>query len=113
MSRILAKWWAKTQYLFSLEAEAHRNTINAAIASRNAAEKRKLVAQLNDEAEAIESNVAKVEADEEARLTAGDLTVVAPFLKRRNPQGKRVSRATRREHVLGLAFTRAMSKYEG
>lgn len=67
MLRTFAKFWARLHYIFSLEVEAQKNDLNAATAKRNAEEKRKLVAQLNAEAYAIEANVKQVEAEEEER----------------------------------------------
>jgi hypothetical protein len=67
MLRGIAKWWAKLSYIFSLETEAAKNEINGATAKRNAEEKRKLVLQLNSEADAIYENMKKVEKEEEER----------------------------------------------
>jgi hypothetical protein len=71
MLRIFAKWYAKLSYLFSLEVEAQKNELNAATAKRNADEKRKLVLQLNSDADAIYENMKKVE-EEETKRRAGD-----------------------------------------
>lgn len=68
MLRIFSKWWARLSYLWVLEIEGHKNDLNAATAKRNADEKRKLVAQLNAEADAMEANVKKVETEEDARM---------------------------------------------
>ena len=65
MIRIISKWWAKPSYLWSLEVEGHKNLINAATAKRNADDKRKLVEQLNAEADAIEKNVKEYAEKEE------------------------------------------------
>jgi hypothetical protein len=70
MIRAIAKWWAKRSYIWDLEVEASKSEINAGTANRNAEAKRKLVAQLNAEADAIEENVKTVETEEEVRKTA-------------------------------------------
>ena len=70
MLKVLARWWAKLSYLWTLETEASKSDINAAVAKRNAAEKRKLVEQLNAEADAIDANITQVEAEEEVRKSA-------------------------------------------
>jgi len=67
MLRALAKWWARITYIWQLEFEAGKSDVNAAVAKRNADQVRNAVEQLNAEADAIEANVKKVEAEEEAR----------------------------------------------
>jgi hypothetical protein len=71
MLRIFAKWWARLSYVWQLEVEAGKNELNAATAKRNADEKRKLVLQLNAEADAIYENMKKVE-EEETKRRAGE-----------------------------------------
>jgi len=53
-----------------LEVEGRKSEINASLAKANAEASRKLVDQLNAEADAIEENVKKVEAEEVARKSA-------------------------------------------
>jgi hypothetical protein len=65
MLRAIAKIYAKLSYLFALEVESAKNEINAATAKRKADEKRKLVEQLNAEADAIEKNIKEVAEKEE------------------------------------------------
>lgn len=65
MLRSFAKWWARTSYVFKLEAEAERGDINAAIARRNAGEHRKLAEQINAEADGIEKRIAELSDMEE------------------------------------------------
>jgi hypothetical protein len=57
MMRALAKVWARLAYLWELENEAVRSDINAGTAKVNATDKRKLVAQLVAEADAIDKNI--------------------------------------------------------
>jgi len=71
MLRIFAKWWARLSYVWQLEVEAGKNELNAATAKTNADEKRKLVLQLNAEADAIYENMKKVE-EEETKRRAGE-----------------------------------------
>lgn len=52
---------------------ARRNEINATTAKRNAEDKRKLVMQLNSEANAIEASIKYVEAEEEKRALRRNL----------------------------------------
>jgi hypothetical protein len=66
----IVRWWARLSYLWQLEVEGAKGDINAATAMRNADEKRKLVVQLNSEADAIEANVTEVEAGEDVRKSA-------------------------------------------
>jgi len=69
---------AKLSYLWALETEAHKSLINAGTASVNAAEKRKLVEQLNAEADAIEATIKAVEAEEEVRKSAPEYLALSP-----------------------------------
>ena len=78
MIRILTKWWAKLSYLWALETEAHKSLINAGTAKVNADEKRRLVAQLNAEADEIEANIKDVEAQEEVRKSAPEYQALTP-----------------------------------
>ena len=78
MIRILTKWWAKLSYLWALETEAHKSLINAGTAKVNADEKRRLVAQLNAEADEIEANIKDVEAQEEVRKSAPEYRAFTP-----------------------------------
>jgi predicted nucleic acid-binding Zn-ribbon protein len=78
MIRILTKWWAKLSYLWALETEAHKSLINADTAKVNADEKRRLVAQLNAEADEIEANIKDVEAQEEVRKSAPEYRAFTP-----------------------------------
>jgi hypothetical protein len=67
MIRLLAKRYAKLSYVFSLEVEAGKSDINAAIAAGNAKATRDLAEQLAKEADDIEANIKKVEEEEAAR----------------------------------------------
>lgn len=57
MLRALAKWYARRSYIWTLEVEAGKGDVNAAIAQRNADEARKIAEQLNAEADAIDKNI--------------------------------------------------------
>jgi hypothetical protein len=57
MIRILAKIWAKTSYIFSFEAQAQKSELSAALASKNAQEKRDLIEQLNTDADTMEDRI--------------------------------------------------------
>jgi len=69
---------AKLSYLWALETEAHKSLINAGTAKVNADEKRRLVAQLNAEADEIEANIKDVEAQEEVRKSAPEYRAFTP-----------------------------------
>ena len=69
---------AKLSYLWALETEAHKSLINAGTAKVNADEKRRLVAQLNAEADEIEANIKDVEAQEEVRKSAPEYQALTP-----------------------------------
>jgi hypothetical protein len=64
MLRALAKVWAKLRYLWEHEVAAAKSDINASLSAKLAAEKRALVAQLTKEADVIEENIKKVEAED-------------------------------------------------
>ena len=71
MLRLLARFWAKRKYIWTLETEAAANELNAGLSARRADEKKKLVAQLNDETEAIYKNIEAQEQSEEYKALAG------------------------------------------
>jgi hypothetical protein len=57
MYRFFAKWRAKRQYIARLEQQAATSEISAKLALNRAKEKRALIEQLTNEAEAIEANI--------------------------------------------------------
>jgi len=61
MIRVLAKWWAKKQYIFKQECEAATAELHAGLSVKLAGEKRALIAQLNKEADAIDANIEAVD----------------------------------------------------
>jgi hypothetical protein len=65
MLRFLAKTYARLSYLFQLEVEAAKSEINAAIAKRNADDKRKLAEDLNADADAMDKRIADMVRMEE------------------------------------------------
>jgi len=65
MLRFLGKIYAKLSYVFSLEVEAGKSDLNAAVAARNAAEQRKLVATLKAEADGMDKRIAEMTRMEE------------------------------------------------
>jgi hypothetical protein len=74
MLRKLSQYWAKLSYIATLEVEASKSDVNAAVAKRNANEARHLADQLNKEADelesqavAIEENIMTVDGEEEVR----------------------------------------------
>ena len=70
MLRFIARIWAKQSYIFRLESEAQTNLINSGLAAKRAAEKRAYIAQLENEAAAIEANIAReIETEEYKNLT--------------------------------------------
>jgi hypothetical protein len=64
MFRALARWWAKRKYTWKQEVEAATNDLHAGLSLRLAAEKRAQIEQLNGEADAIEENIKKVDAED-------------------------------------------------
>jgi hypothetical protein len=78
MIRLIAKWYAKLSYVFSLEIEGGKSDINAAIAKQNAEETRRIAAQLTAEADELEKNIKDVEAEEEARKSAPEYLKLTP-----------------------------------
>ena len=78
MIRGIAKIYARLSYLLQLEVESAKNELNAATAKRNADEKRNLVTQLNAEADAMEANVKKVEAEEDTRMHTPEWQKLTP-----------------------------------
>jgi hypothetical protein len=71
MLRLTARIWAKLQYRFRLETEAAANELNAGLSANRAEEKRKLVVQLNSEADAIDKQISEGQESEEYRALAG------------------------------------------
>jgi hypothetical protein len=71
MSRFFARWWAKRRYIWNLEIESAMHEMNAGLSERRAKEKRRLVAQLNDEADAIDKQIAEGQESEEYKALAG------------------------------------------
>jgi len=61
MIRVLAKWWAKKQYVWKQEVEAATADLHAGLSLKLAAEKRAKIAQLNKEADDIETNIKAVD----------------------------------------------------
>jgi hypothetical protein len=61
MLQILAKWWAKKQYIWKQEVEAATNDIHVGLSLRLAGEKRALIEQLNKDADEIEANIKSVD----------------------------------------------------
>lgn len=58
MIRLLARWWAKRMYIWKLEIEAGAADINAKLSDGNAANRRKTIALLNDQAQQIDDHIA-------------------------------------------------------
>jgi hypothetical protein len=71
MIRFFARIWAKTAYIFRLEAEAQTNLINAGLSAKRAAEKRAYIEQLEKESAAIEANIAREIESEEYKSLSG------------------------------------------
>lgn len=65
MLRFIAKRYAKAQYRFRQEVEAATNDLNAGLALRTAAEKHKLVAQLTEQADQMDTRIKEVSEMEE------------------------------------------------
>lgn len=65
MLRFIAKRYAKAQYRFRQEVEAATNELNAGLALRTAAEKRKLAAQLTEQADQMDARIKEVGEMEE------------------------------------------------
>lgn len=70
--------WARISYVWTLEVEAGKSDVNAAVAKRNGAQARSAADQLSKEADAIESNIKKVEAEEEARRNTEQYQKLSP-----------------------------------
>jgi hypothetical protein len=60
MIRLLARFWAKWEYVWKHETEAARNDLNAGLALKTADDKRALVKAFEDEAAVMKKRVAKV-----------------------------------------------------
>ncbi len=71
MLRTLARFWAKRKYIWTLETESAANELNAGLSARRADEKRKLVAQLKAEADAIDKQISEGQESEEYKALAG------------------------------------------
>ena len=67
MFRLLVLWVARLAYVWKQEFSAATHDLNAGVAAMNAQATRDEIAQLNAEADAIDENIKKVEAEEEAR----------------------------------------------
>jgi hypothetical protein len=67
MIRVLAKWWAKKQYVWKQECEAATAELHAGLSQKLATEKRAQIEQLNNEADGIDENIKAVDE----RLIAG------------------------------------------
>jgi hypothetical protein len=65
MLRLLATWLAKQVYVFRLEFNGSTNELQAKLAAFNAAERRRLIETLNQEADEIEKNIEIEEAKPE------------------------------------------------
>jgi hypothetical protein len=65
MFRFIAKRWAKMSYVFRQHVEAATNDLNAGLATRTAADKRELVAQLTKEADVMDARIKEVSEMEE------------------------------------------------
>lgn len=61
MIRVLAKWWAKRQYIWKQEVEAATAELHAGLSLKLATEKRAQIEQLNKEADAIDANIKAVD----------------------------------------------------
>ena len=57
MFRIIAKWFAKRQYIWRQEIEAATNELNASLSSNLSVEKRDLIGRLNSEADDIDKRI--------------------------------------------------------
>jgi len=64
MLRALAKWAAKLVYIFRQEFQAATADLHGGLSANLAAEKRALIEQLTKEADDIEANITKVEAED-------------------------------------------------
>jgi hypothetical protein len=71
MFKFWTNWRAKRALLHKYEFEAALTELNAKLSLDRAKEKRKLVAQLNTDADAIEQNIAKEEATPGYQKLAG------------------------------------------
>jgi hypothetical protein len=99
MLRILGKLWAKFSYLWQLEVEAAKGDINSAIAHQNAGIAQKLADQLMAEADAIEENVKKVEAEEEVRKSAPEYQALSPKEQYDDQQASKAEKGTAAQMV--------------
>jgi len=61
MIRVLAKWWAKKQYIWKQEVEAATADLHAGLSFKLATEKRAQIEQLNKEADVIDVNIKAVD----------------------------------------------------
>jgi hypothetical protein len=71
-------WFAKFSYLWQLEFESAKSELNAALAKRNADEKRKLAERLRSDANDIEKTIKAVEVEEEQRKQTDEYKALTP-----------------------------------
>jgi hypothetical protein len=82
MLKLLATWWATRKYLFNEYVEAETNDIKARVVESRIKDMKADAKQLVSEAEAIEENIKKVEADTEYQALEGQLKYEADKEKR-------------------------------
>jgi hypothetical protein len=107
MLKFLARRWARIEYVFTLEREAAKSDINAAVATKNAHGHRTLADQLNAEADAVEANIAKVEAEEAMRKSAPEYQKLT---KQEQYEDEKASKKEKDAVLQDLAEKRALAK---
>lgn len=61
MLRLIAKWFAKTRYVFNQHVEAATNDLNAGLALRTAQEKRDLAARITKDADEMDARIKELD----------------------------------------------------